>query len=300
MKDELVALVSHELRNPIGTIRGYVEMLLETAALSETQRKFADIIDRTSAHLLHLVDDLLDLTRLDTGQITVEARPVSLTRLVRQAVDDHRGAAVAKRLTVDVETAPPLPVHADPLRLRQVLDNLLSNAIKYTPDGGAVTITAGPRGGDPAPATRTARARSSRSPTPASASRRNSTASCSPGSSARPPPARPGSRAPAWAWPSPRPSSKPTAARSPPPAGRRRHRGHRPVPPHRGRSLLNRPGPSPPGSRGREPRGSGHGVRRSRPSTPERADGTAIRRHRRPARSGRRPHPGQRLGAPRR
>ncbi|GGS76307.1 hypothetical protein GCM10010156_38830 [Planobispora rosea] len=144
VKDELVALVSHELRNPIGTIRGYVEMLLETAGLTETQRRFADVIDRTSAHLLHLVDDLLDLTRLDAGQISVEARPVSLTRLVREAVEDHRGAAEAKRLAVSVETTPPLPVHADPLRLRQVLDNLLSNAIKYTPEGGAVTVTAAP------------------------------------------------------------------------------------------------------------------------------------------------------------
>ncbi|MBG0816440.1 PAS domain S-box protein [Planomonospora sp. ID82291] len=140
MKDELVALVSHELRNPIGTLRGYVEMLVDAPGLTGTQRMFADVIERTSAHLLDLVDDLLDLARLDAGQVAVDPRPVSLTRLVRQAVDDHRAAAAAKDLTVTTDLAAHLPVHADPVRLRQVLDNLLSNAVKYTPAGGAVTV----------------------------------------------------------------------------------------------------------------------------------------------------------------
>ncbi|MBG0822969.1 PAS domain S-box protein [Planomonospora sp. ID91781] len=143
MKDELVALVSHELRNPVGAIRGYVEMLVDTPGLTGTQRMFADVIDRTSAHLLDLVDDLLDLARLDAGHIAIDPRPVSLARLVRQAVDDHRAAAAARHLTVATDLAPHPPVHADPVRLRQVLDNLLSNAVKYTPDGGAVTVGLG-------------------------------------------------------------------------------------------------------------------------------------------------------------
>jgi PAS domain S-box-containing protein len=143
MKDELVALVSHELRNPIGAIRGYVEMLVDTPGLTGTQRMFADVIDRTSAHLLNLVDDLLDLARLDAGHIAIDPRPVSLTRLVLQAVDDHRAAAEAEHLTVTADLVPHPPVHADPVRLRQVLDNLLSNAIKYTPTGGAVAVGLG-------------------------------------------------------------------------------------------------------------------------------------------------------------
>ncbi|MFC4061784.1 PAS domain S-box protein [Planomonospora corallina] len=143
MKDELVALVSHELRNPIGAIRGYVEMLVDTPGLTETQRTFAGIIDRTSAHLLRLVDDLLDLARLDAGHITIDPRPISLTRLVRQAVDDHRAAAESGHLDLVADLDLQLPVNADPLRLRQVLDNLLSNAIKYTPEGGAVTVGIG-------------------------------------------------------------------------------------------------------------------------------------------------------------
>jgi PAS domain S-box-containing protein len=153
MKDELMALVTHELRNPIGAIRGYAELLLDDADLTDGQRSFADVIDRKSAHLQRLVDDLLDLARLEAGRIGIDPRPLALAGLLREAVEDHRPAAAAKHLTVGAELAQGLRVHADPVRLRQVVDNLLSNAIKYTPPGGTVTVTAGPAtggGGDAA------------------------------------------------------------------------------------------------------------------------------------------------------
>ncbi|WP_229798906.1 sensor histidine kinase [Planomonospora parontospora] len=143
MKDDLMAMASHELRNPIGIIRSYAEMLSETPGLPEEYRTFIEAIDRKSEHLQNLVDDLLDLARLDAGRVVVDARPVWLTGLVRQAVDEHQAVAAAKRITLTAELTHHLHVHADPVRLRQVLDNLLSNAIKYTPDGGAVTVTAG-------------------------------------------------------------------------------------------------------------------------------------------------------------
>ncbi|MBG0833160.1 GAF domain-containing protein [Planomonospora sp. ID67723] len=142
MKDELMALVTHELRNPIGAIRGYAEMLADDADLTSGQQTFVDVIDRKSAQLQRLVDDLLDLARLDTGQLSIDLRPVDLARLTRQALEDHRPAAQVKQLTLTAGLPARLPIHADPLRLRQVLDNLLSNAIKYTPDQGAVTVTA--------------------------------------------------------------------------------------------------------------------------------------------------------------
>ncbi|GII12649.1 hypothetical protein Ppa06_64470 [Planomonospora parontospora subsp. parontospora] len=143
MKDELMALVTHELRNPIAAIRGYAELLADDAGLSSTQQTFLDVIDRKSTQLQRLVDDLLDLARLDTGQLTLDIRPLDLAHLTRQALQDHRPAAQAKQLTVTAELPARLPMRADALRLRQVLDNLLSNAIKYTPSGGAITVTAG-------------------------------------------------------------------------------------------------------------------------------------------------------------
>ncbi|WP_449061531.1 ATP-binding protein [Planomonospora algeriensis] len=149
MKDELVALASHEIRSPVAVIRSYAELLLDDAELTDGQRDFADVIDRKSGHLQRLVDELLDLARLEGGHIGIEARPLALTGLLREALDDHRPAAAANRLTFTAELARALRVHADPVRLRQVIDNLLSNAIKYTPPGGTVTVTAGPADGGP-------------------------------------------------------------------------------------------------------------------------------------------------------
>ncbi|WP_037559928.1 ATP-binding protein [Spirillospora albida] len=148
LKDELMAMVSHELRNPIGVIRGYAEMLREASDLPAEYCAFIEVIDRKSGHLQHLVDDLLDLTRLETGRMTIDRRTVWLTRLIQQTVDDQRAAAAAKNLDLVTELAPYVRVYADPLRLRQVLDNLLSNAIKYTPEGGTVTVSTGPSGED--------------------------------------------------------------------------------------------------------------------------------------------------------
>ncbi|MBG0817684.1 ATP-binding protein [Planomonospora sp. ID82291] len=146
MKDELVAVVSHELRSPIGAIRGYTEMLLDDPDLAGERRSLTEVIDRESEHLRRLVDDLLDLARFDAGRVGIDLREVSLARLVRTAVDDHRPATAVKRLTVTADVVGGLSVRADPVRLRQALDNLLSNAIRYTPVGGSVTVTAEGKG----------------------------------------------------------------------------------------------------------------------------------------------------------
>ncbi|MFF5291801.1 ATP-binding protein [Paractinoplanes globisporus] len=142
MKDELAAVVIHELRNPVGVIRGYSEMLMENPALDDLGRRHAAIVDRTVLHLQRLVDDLLDLARLDAGHLSIEPSPLAAGRLVRDVVDNHRPGAYAKRLVIDEELDPHLLVLGDAQRLRQALDNLLSNAIKYTPEGGTITVAA--------------------------------------------------------------------------------------------------------------------------------------------------------------
>jgi signal transduction histidine kinase len=142
MKDDLVALVSHELRNPIGTILGYAEIIGDEPGVTDEVRRYGEVIRRHSSHMQQLVDDLLDLARLGSVSLAVNPRPLSLTRALREAVEDHRPAADAKDITVRLELGANLTVRADPARLRQVLDNLLSNAVKYTPAGGTVTVTA--------------------------------------------------------------------------------------------------------------------------------------------------------------
>jgi PAS domain S-box-containing protein len=139
MKDELVAVVSHELRNPVGVIAAYTEELLADPVLAG--RRELQVIGRSSAHLLHLVQDLLDLARLDAGHDTIDPRPVPLARLLREAVQAHQPAAGAADVTIVADLSPVPVIEGDAGRLRQVLDNLLSNAVKYTPAGGTVTVT---------------------------------------------------------------------------------------------------------------------------------------------------------------
>jgi PAS domain S-box-containing protein len=146
MKDELAAVVIHELRNPVGVIRGYSEILVDSTSLSGTERQHATVIERTTLHLQGLVDDLLDLARLNAGHLSIDARPMFGGRLVRDVVENHLPSATAKSLRVDVRVPQEFTVHADSGRLRQALDNLLSNAIKYTPNEGSITVLAEQRG----------------------------------------------------------------------------------------------------------------------------------------------------------
>jgi PAS domain S-box-containing protein len=137
MKDDLVAVVSHEMRNPLAIIAAYTDSLLEEPEFAGRGELAA--IERTSAHLLHLVEDLLDLARFETGPALLDPRPLRLDRLLRQAVEEHRIGAQVDLVT---EIGPLPVVSGESARLRQVVDNLLSNAIKYTPAGGTVTVGA--------------------------------------------------------------------------------------------------------------------------------------------------------------
>ncbi|MBW6434484.1 PAS domain S-box protein [Actinoplanes hulinensis] len=140
MKDELVAVVSHELRNPIAIIAAYTDALRDEPGLAD-QPGLA-VIARTSEHLNHLVEDLLDLARFDSGRTTIDLKPIRLDRLLREAVHDHRPHAETQSVTVTIDIDPLPVVPGDAPRLRQVVDNLLSNAIKYTPAGGTAAVTA--------------------------------------------------------------------------------------------------------------------------------------------------------------
>jgi PAS domain S-box-containing protein len=145
-REGLVALVSHELRNPLAAIRNYAEELLADNALTADQRHLTEVIDKHSAHMQHLVDDLLDMARLEAGQLAVDPRPTPVAAMIREAVESQRASVAAKSLTVRVDSPAELSVRADPVRLRQVLDNLVSNAVKYTPAGGAVRVAAAAHG----------------------------------------------------------------------------------------------------------------------------------------------------------
>ncbi len=146
IKDLFVSGVSHELRTPLTSMLGYLEVLLggEVGELNDEQQHFLEIVDRNCHRLTDLIDDILFMSRLDSGRFELERTPVDLGQLVAERVESIRPAA--QKRSVDVQSQvfnASAPLWADPSRLAQVVDNLLSNAVKFTPEGGDVFVTVG-------------------------------------------------------------------------------------------------------------------------------------------------------------
>ena len=145
LKDEFLANMSHELRTPLNAIIGFSELMLMPGAgvLDEQQRDFLESIARNGRHLLGLINNILDLSKIEAGRMTVHLTRVDLRDSIQGAVTDTSSLRSAKRqlVTVDLGTEP-LFVVADHIRVRQVLFNLLSNASKFTPDEGTVGLSA--------------------------------------------------------------------------------------------------------------------------------------------------------------
>jgi signal transduction histidine kinase/ActR/RegA family two-component response regulator len=147
-KDEFLAVLSHELRTPLTPVLGWVRMLRTGTLKPGAAERALETVERNTRLQVQLVEDLLDVSRIITGKLRLEIRPVALADVVDTAIEAVAGAVTDKHLRVTRSVAPDLPiVEADPNRLQQVLGNLLSNAVKFTPDGGSVDIalaTAGP------------------------------------------------------------------------------------------------------------------------------------------------------------
>ncbi|HEX2675377.1 MAG TPA: ATP-binding protein, partial [Polyangiales bacterium] len=143
MKDEFLGVVSHELRTPLSAILGWAAILRnEPEVAPATRAKGLLAIDRNARAQLKIIEDMLDVSRIITGKLVIDPRPTGLASLVVEAIDAVKASAIAKDISLTVETNDdPMTVVCDPERVRQVVWNLLSNAIKFTPRGGAVEIT---------------------------------------------------------------------------------------------------------------------------------------------------------------
>lgn len=150
LKSDFLASVSHELRTPLHTIIGFSELLAEESEgpLNEEQKKFVEHIRRDSEHLLALINDVLDFSRIEAGGLTLHAETLHLGELIAETIHAVKPSANAKDISLLSDTGGDVQVSADPLRLRQVLYNLLTNAVKFTAAGGTISVNIVPEGAE--------------------------------------------------------------------------------------------------------------------------------------------------------
>jgi signal transduction histidine kinase len=144
-KGEFVSLVSHELKAPMTIIKGYAELIQLTAGdmLGPDEQKLLDVIMSNVEHMQTLINDLLQLARLESGRLRLERYPTQFHVVLGEVMASLRHSVVEKDLLVSWTASPDLPrVDADPVRLNQILTNLIGNALKYTPEGGRIEISA--------------------------------------------------------------------------------------------------------------------------------------------------------------
>ena len=142
-KTEFLATLAHELRNPLAPLSNGLHLMRMATTKPELLEKTRQMMERQIQHMVHLVDDLLDVARISTGKVELRRQPIDLRDVIATAVETSASLidTAGHKLAVDVP-AQPLPMDADPTRIAQVVSNLLNNAAKYTPEGGRIALKA--------------------------------------------------------------------------------------------------------------------------------------------------------------
>ena len=153
IKDQFLANMSHEIRTPLNALKGFSKILSKTK-LDEEQQQYSNIINSSSESLLHIVNDILDLSKMEAGALAIKNKPFSLLSLVKELEKTYAASAAEKKLSFILNVPPGIEdnLSGDPERLKQVLVNLISNAIKFTSDGYvSLTLKQGDRRNDYVP-----------------------------------------------------------------------------------------------------------------------------------------------------
>jgi CheY-like chemotaxis protein/two-component sensor histidine kinase len=140
LKDEFLATISHELRSPLNAILGWARLLRDPKVREEQLERALEIIERNSQAQARLIEDLLDVSRIVSGKLSVQMRPVTLNSTTQGIVADMRPAAEAKGIDLRLADDEEIKLIGDADRLQQVVWNLISNAIKFTPEGGRIEV----------------------------------------------------------------------------------------------------------------------------------------------------------------
>ena len=145
---DLVANVSHELKTPVAAIRGFLELMEDDSMPPEARREFVGLMSAEAARLQRLVDEQLQLARLDAGALPMRVEAIDLAAVVRAAARPRAVLAEREGVSLEVQAPSPVPMDGDPERLEQLLLILLDNAARHTPAGGAIAVEAHVEGGD--------------------------------------------------------------------------------------------------------------------------------------------------------
>lgn len=142
LKSDFLATMSHELRTPLNSILGFSELLSELPALEEKYRRYVQNIQKSGRHLLEMINDILDLAKIEAGRMELRPADFSIAQVVQSQCDLARPLAEKKNLDLQVHIPADLPpMFQEQARVQQILNNLLSNAIKFTPEGGRITVS---------------------------------------------------------------------------------------------------------------------------------------------------------------
>jgi PAS domain S-box-containing protein len=148
-KDEFLAILAHELRNPLAPIRNSVHILRMTTRDDPTAERISELMERQVNHMVHLVDDLMEVSRITRGKIALRKERIEVAAVILSAVDTSRPLIESAGHRLELEIPPePMTVEGDPVRLNQIFANLLNNAAKYTEDGGHIRLAVQQVGGE--------------------------------------------------------------------------------------------------------------------------------------------------------
>ena len=150
VKSEFIGNMSHELRTPLNTIIGFSKLIAERQKLTEQDiNDYARLIHDAAGHLLSVINDILDISKIQSGKYTLDAGEISLDEVLTACVAVYRSAAEAQGLTFNLDIEPGLPlVRGDARKLTQVFTNLIGNAVRFTHNAGSITVAAGSLNGD--------------------------------------------------------------------------------------------------------------------------------------------------------
>ena len=144
IKSDFLATMSHELRTPLNSILGFSDVLHDIDSLNEKQKRYVGNIRRSGALLLEMINDILDLAKMESGRMDVRPTEFRIESIISSLCDMARPLAESKNIDIECTFEPKLPmVEQDQAKVQQILNNLLSNAIKFTPEGGRITVSAG-------------------------------------------------------------------------------------------------------------------------------------------------------------